>query len=118
MRKFSQYMGYAEILLKHPRYTLTRVAALLALGALSACSGQSAIEPTATAQTTRGPRLTPTLTETAPVEDGTPEVQSDTTATEQTSQDDACLTCHADAETLQVLAVEEEPAESLSSGEG
>jgi hypothetical protein len=34
------------------------------------------------------------------------------------SDESACLDCHSDAETLQLLALEEEAGEALSSGEG
>jgi hypothetical protein len=107
-----------EVFLKQTIRLLSVLATLLLLGALSACGGPSSMEPTMTAEVTRGPRLTPTATQSQPTEEASSASQQDGDGVEQAAADEACLTCHADAELLQTLAVEEEPTESLSSGEG
>lgn len=67
-------------------------------------------EPTETLAPTDTPAPEPTATE-APTEApaAAPVVSTDPTN---------CINCHTNQETLQALAVEEEPAESLSEGEG
>ena len=63
--------------------------------------------PTATLAPTDTPAPEPTATAT------------EAPAAEPVAIDSAnCITCHTSEETLQKLAVEEEPAESLSEGEG
>jgi hypothetical protein len=118
---------------------------LLAIGAvaLAGCGGQPAAQPatlpTADAQAattvppteappaptatavppTQAPEPSPTL---APTEAPTAEPTATATeapAAEPVSVDSTnCVACHTSEETLQQLAVEEEPAESLSEGEG
>lgn len=63
-------------------------------------------EPTATLAPTETPEPTPTE---APTEAPTAAAPADATN---------CVTCHTSEETLQQLAKEQEPAESLSEGEG
>ena len=104
--------------MKHSLQSLGTLLALFCLGLLSACSNQAATEPIVPTEVTRGPRLTPTATNSALTDDATPEAQQDVTTAGQSNKDEACLSCHANAEMLQTLAVEEEPVESLSSGEG
>ena len=111
---------------------------IIGVATLAGCGGQPAAQPTAVAQvetavppTEAPPRLrrrpsrrrkrraTPTL---APTD--TPAPEPTATATEAPAAEPVaidstnCITCHTSEETLQKLAVEEEPAESLSEGEG
>ena len=112
---------------------------IIALATLVSCGGQPAAQPTAVAQAetaapptevppqptataippTQAPEPSPTL---APTD--TPAPEPTATATEAPAAEpvaiDAtnCITCHTSEETLQKLAKEEEPAESLSEGEG
>ena len=111
---------------------------IIALAALAGCGGQPAAQPTIVAQVetavppteavpptntavppTQPPEPSPTL---APTE--TPEPEPTATATEAPAAEPVsidstnCIACHTSEETLQKLAVEEKPAESLSEGEG
>jgi len=112
---------------------------IIALATLAGCGGQPVAQPTAVAQVetavpptevppqptataippTQAPEPSPTL---APTD--TPAPESTATATEAPAAEPVsidstnCITCHTSEETLQKLAVEEEPAESLSEGEG
>lgn len=112
---------------------------IIALAALAGCGGQPAAQPTAVAQVetavpptevppaptataippTQAPEPSPTL---APTEMPAPEPTATATeapAAEPVAIDSTnCVTCHTNEETLQKLAVEEEPAEKLSEGEG
>jgi hypothetical protein len=78
----------------------------LSLGACSPAS-ETAV-PTADAHT-------PTATDEPPAT-ATPEPTQ--TPEPIAEVDAACIACHSNAETLQALAVDEGPVESLSSGEG
>jgi len=104
---------------------------------LGACGSQPAAQPTAAPQAptaappteapptntaippTQAPEPSPTL---APTDTPAPEptaTATETPAAAPVSLDSTnCVTCHTSEETLQKLAVEEEPAESLSEGEG
>ena len=112
---------------------------IIALATLAGCGGQPAAQPTAVAQVetavppteapptptataippTQAPEPSPTL---APTD--TPAPEPTATATEAPAAEPVaidstnCVTCHTNEETLQKLAVEEEPAENLSEGEG
>jgi hypothetical protein len=112
---------------------------IIALATLAGCGGQPAAQPTAVAQVetavpptevlpqltataippTQAPEPSPAL---APTD--TPAPEPTATATEAPAAAPAaidstnCVTCHTSEETLQKLAVEEEPAEKLSEGEG
>ena len=112
---------------------------IIALAALAGCGGQPAAQPTPVAQVetavpptevppaptataippTQAPEPSPTL---APTEVPAPEPTATATeapAAEPVAIDSTnCVTCHTNEETLQKLAVEEEPAEKLSEGEG
>lgn len=78
-------------------------------------------EPTATTAPTDAPptaTLVPTAT-TAPTDTPAPAPTEEPTATPVVIADATnCIKCHTDEATLQELAVEEPPAESLSEGEG
>lgn len=102
----------------HTRILFISVVLLLIVSGLAACGDAATAAPTATAEVTRGPRLTPTATEEEPIESASSDTSQDADTAEDTPQDAACINCHTDAETLQALAVDEEPAESLSTGEG
>ena len=112
---------------------------IIGVATLAGCSGQPAPQPTAVAPVetavppteapptptstaippTQAPEPSPTL---APTEIPAPEPTATATeapAAEPVAIDSTnCTTCHTSEETLQKLAVEEEPAESLSEGEG
>lgn len=96
---------------------LSAVLLLIASG-LAACGGAATTAPTVTAEVTRGPRLAPTATEEGPDETASSDSPQEADTTEDAPQDEACINCHTNAETLQALAVDEEPTESLSTGEG
>ena len=129
-----------------PRMTRSWVGTLALLGlliigmaTLAGCGGQPAAQPTAVAQVetaippkevppqptataippTQAPEPSPTL---APTEIPAPEPTATATeapAAEPVALDSTnCVTCHTNEETLKKLAVEEEPAEKLSEGEG
>ena len=107
-------------------------ALLLGILLLAACSGAPAPVPTAVAEapttvpiaptdTAAPPTVPPATATLAPTDTPAPAA----TATEAPSPTavvvtDAtnCVTCHTSEEVLQKLAVEEEPAEKLSEGEG
>ena len=112
---------------------------IIGVATLAGCGGQPAPQPTAVAQVetavppteappaptataippTQAPEPSPTL---APTEMPAPEPTATATgapAAEPVAIDSAnCITCHTSEETLQKLAVEDEPTESLSEGEG
>jgi hypothetical protein len=112
---------------------------IIALATLAGCGGQPAAQPTAVAQVetavppteappaptataippTQVPEPSPTL---APTDTPAPEPTATATeapAAEPVALDSAnCITCHTSEETLQKLAVEDEPVDSLSEGEG
>ena len=105
---------------------------LLGITLLAACGGAPAPAPTAVTEapttapiaptdTAAPPTVPPATATLAPTDTPAPAA----TATEAPSPTavvvaDAtnCVTCHTSEETLQKLAVEEEPAEKLSEGEG
>ena len=116
---------------------------IIALAALAGCGGQPAAQPTAVAQveTAIPPAVPPTEAPPAPTATAIPPTQApepsptlaptDTPAPEPTAtateapaaepvaiDSTNCVTCHTNEEMLQKLAVEEEPAEKLSEGEG
>ena len=64
--------------------------------------------PTETSAPTESPTELPPTDTPPPTEEPTPEVADNT----------ACIACHTDETTLRAVAEEEEPAESLSEGEG
>ena len=112
---------------------------IIGVATLAGCGGQPAAQPPTVAQVetavppteappaptatvippTQAPEPSPTL---APTDTPAPEPTATATeapAAEPVAIDSAnCITCHTSEETLQKLAVEEEPAESLSEGEG
>ncbi len=112
---------------------------IIGVAALAGCGGQPAAQPPAVAQVetavpptevppqptattippTQAPEPTATL---APTDTPAPEPTATATeapAAEPVAIDSAnCITCHTSEDTLQKLAVEDEPAESLSEGEG
>jgi len=116
---------------------------LLIIGAiaLGGCSGQPAAAPAAEPTTVTQAATAVPPTEVPPTNTTVPPTQppapsptlapTDTPAPEPTAtateapvaapvviDSTNCITCHTSEETLQKLAVEEEPAESLSEGEG
>lgn len=102
----------------YTRIIFLLVVLLLLASGLAACGSAATTAPTATAEVTRGPRLTPTATEEGSDETASSDSPQDADTAEETQQDAACIDCHTNAETLQALAVEEESTESLSTGEG
>jgi hypothetical protein len=104
---------------------------------LAACGGQPAAPPPAATQAptavppteapptntaippTQAPEPSPTLAPTdTPAPKPTPTATEAPTAEPVAIDSSNCVACHTSEETLQKLAVEEEPAESLSEGEG
>ena len=104
---------------------------------LAACGGQPAAQPPAATQAptavpptaapptntaippTQAPEPSPTLAPTDTPAPAPTAAATEAPAAAPVSLDSTnCVTCHTSEETLQKLAVEEEPAESLSEGEG
>ena len=111
---------------------------IIGVATLAGCGGQPAAQPPTVAQVATAPPTEvppqPTATAIPPTQvpepsptlapTDTPAPEPTATATEAPAAEPVaidstnCITCHTSEETLQKLAVEEEPAESLSEGEG